>query len=400
MAGMEPKNGLVIAIDIRPLMGNKVSGVEVYTHHLLKYLFKIDKKNTYILFTNASKNQHYWLPPYDPKQVIFIETKVPNKLLNLSLSLLKWPKLDQLIIKKLQKLKKFTHIDVFFFPDLRLSALTNKVKKVQVIHDLSFEHYPNFFSLKTQFWYKLLRPKREMALSHHIIAVSNATKKDLQVTYKIDPTKIQVIYEGVEENFVNDTSIQEQVDLYKKYHLPERYFLFLATMEPRKNMRRIIEAFHLFKDRNPHEPIKLVMAGIKHPKIFSDVHLPKFSKDIIWPGFIEEKDKPALIKNAQAFLYPSLFEGFGLPLVEAMKCKTPIVTSNKSSMPEIVGNAGLLVNPENVDEIAQALEEILQPKLRKILKEKMGKRVGLFNWERCAKETLEIFESSGGRCRT
>lgn len=394
MAGMERKNGLVIAIDIRPLMGGKISGVEVYTHYLLKYLFKIDQKNTYLLFTNAIKNQDYWLPPYDPSRVFFIQTRFPNKLLNASLSFLRWPKLDKIILKRIQQNNKnISNIDIFFFPDLRLSALSPQLKKIQVVHDLSFEHHPDFFSKKTHLWYKFLKPKREVEKANKIIAVSKATKDDLMKTYSISQQKIQVIYEGVEENFAKNISDQKSLDLQKKYNLPQRYFLFLATMEPRKNMTRLIEAYQRFKAKNPDESIKLVMAGVEQPKIFSQVVVPQYSQDVMWPGFIEEEDKGALIKNAQAFLYPSLFEGFGLPLVEAMKCGTPILTSNKSSMPEIVGDAGLFTDPENTQEIASGLEKILKSEVQTALKEKMKKRVEIFSWKKCARETLAVFNS-------
>lgn len=374
---------MTIVIDIRPLMGGKHSGVEIYIHNLLEHLCRLDQKNTYVLFANASSDQSKYLPRYQQKNVYTVQTRIPNKLLNLSLFLFKRPRLDQL-------LKNFKP-DIWFLPDLRPTALSRGIKKVSVVHDLSFHHYPRFFSSKTRLWHKLLRPRQELSKSHKIIAVSDFTKKDLIATYHLPASKITVIHQGVAENFGKNLNEAQLQKVKNKYHLPDRYFLFLATLEPRKNTQRLINTFKKYKIKH-HDNLKLVMAGIKNNRIFSALNLEK-NPDLHFTGFIHEEDKAAVFSMAEAFLYPSLFEGFGLPLPEAMKCGTPIITSNVSSMPEIVKKAALLVNPEREDELLAAFENIQKATTIEHLKSKMAAQIKNFSWEKCAISTLALLTS-------
>ena len=155
-----------------------------------------------------------------------------------------------------------------------------------------------------------------------------------------------------------------------------------------------MKAFQKYRQDNPMSTIKLVMAGVPNPEIFSKYKI-KADPNIVLAGFIEEEDKAALYTMATAFIYPSLFEGFGLPLVEAMKCQTPIITSNGSSMPEIVKDAAILVDPFDINALAQALSAIQEPALKAKLQSLMEDRVKLFNWQKCAEETHRLILSLG-----
>ncbi len=390
-----------IVIDIRPLMEGNLSGVEVYLLNLLPELFACDQENSYILFANARRNVSFSLPDFQRKNVSVIQTKIPNKLLNVGLCFFRYPKLDKFIIKHLKKhpekapsTMKNNKIDIFFFPDLRPSKISRKVKKITVIHDLSFQHFKKFFSRKTRLWYKLMNPKREIKTSNHLIAVSSFTKSDLMETYRIPEEKITVIHEGISDDFGENLNEKKIMHVRRRYNLPQRYFLFLSTIEPRKNIQNMVKGFIVYKRLNPKDEAKLVIAGSKNSKIFSKV-MHDSHPDIMFTGFIDENDKAAVIQQADCFLYPSLFEGFGLPLLEAMKCGTPIITSNTSSMPEVVGNAALLVNPNFFDAISDALEKIQEPDVRAVLKKNMEIQAAKFNWKNCATATLEIFKTIG-----
>jgi len=384
-----------IVIDVRPLMEGKLSGIEVYIINLLNELFKIDHKNNYILFANASKDVTSKIPIFQNKNVTVIQTRIPNKILNLTLSLLRYPKLDKLILKHIKKhhknLQETNKIDLFFMPDLRPSALSKSVTKITTIHDLSFFHFKNFFSQKTKIWYKLVNPKREIKNSHKLIAVSTFTKNDLIESFKILPQKITVIYEAVSEKFAEQINSKDFENIKKLYHLPAKYYLFLSTIEPRKNIQNLIKGFIIYKRLHPNDSTKLVIAGSANPKIFSKVALNQH-EDILFPGFIHEENKASIIKNAEVFLYPSFFEGFGLPLLEAMKCGTPIITSNTSSMPEVVGDAAILINPNYPEAIAEALERIQKPEVKADLKKNMTNQINKFSWKKCAQETLNLFQ--------
>lgn len=387
-----------IVIDIRPLMEGKLSGIEVYILQLLRELFKIDQENSYILFANTAKKVH--LPDFNKKNVTIIQTKIPNKLLNIGLCFLRRPKLDKLILgyikkhsEKMPVTMEMTKLDIFFMPDLRPSALTRKIIKITTIHDLAFLHYKKFFSKKTRLWYKLLNPQREIKTSDHLIAVSSYTKKDVMETCGIPGNKITVIHEAVEESFGENLDEKKYEHIKRRYGLPEKYYLFLSTIEPRKNIQNLVRGFIIYKRLNPNDKAKLVIGGSKNNKIFSNV-MHDNHPDIFFTGFIDEEDKAAAIQHADVFIYPSFFEGFGLPLLEAMKCGTPIITSNTSSMPEVVGDAAILINPELPDTIAAALEKIRKPGIKEQLKKNMEKQIEKFSWKKCARETLKLFEET------
>ncbi len=375
---------MVIGIDVRPLIGNNMSGVEIYTKELLLQLFQLYPKTTFILYCNAAKKQNHLYQLFNQPNVKIVHTRLPNKLLNLSLSWFQWPKIDKTIRKK-TGLK----VDTFFCPDLRLTPLSRNCKKIMVVHDLSYHHFPQYFSLRTRLWYKLLNPKKELQKSDHIIVVSNFTKQDLIKTYSLDPQKITTIYEGISDQFV----VKTEQNITSKYNLPPKYFLFLATIEPRKNIQNLLKAFSIFTQKEDHHDIKLVLAGKTNPKIFAAVPQSQ-KKNIQFIGFVDEIDKPALYANAQAFIYPSLFEGFGLPLLEAMKTRTPTITSNTSSMPEVVGDVAILIDPNKPEEIAEAMRQILQPAVKKNLQEKMDHQIQKFSWEKCAKQTAKLLSLS------
>ncbi len=378
-----------ILIDLRPLMGGKTSGVEVYTRNIVEKLLQKETEDTYILWVNAWRRLNVFEPlEKNNSRVREVHTKIPNKILNLSLKLFKWPKIDSLISKSLDGLP----IDIVLMPDLRPSTFSKKVKKVMVIHDISFHHFPRFFSWKSRLWYRLLNPKDELFSSDAIIAVSHATKKDVVKTYHIPPEKIQVIHEAVDDDFGKELSEKRWQEIQRKYQLPDQYFLFLATIEPRKNMGKIIEAFLMFQSRNKEKKIHLVLAGQRNKKIFSTFELAT-SPHIHFPGFIDDKDKAEVMAHASAFLYPSLFEGFGLPLLEAMKCNTPIITSKTSSMPEVCGDAARYVDPGNASQIEEAMEEILKPEIRKKLSECGKQQIKKFRWDKCADETYRLLIS-------
>jgi len=376
-----------IVIDVRPLLGGRLSGVEVYTLRLIEHLLKIDRKNRYVLFSNSARKDTPDLTGSLSDNVKILHTSVPNKIMNLSLKLLRRPKIDQLVTKYIPDFKP----DVVFQPDLRSLAVKKGTKKICVIHDLSFHHFPHFFSLKKRIWHKFLKAKEYLRDYDRIIAVSEFTKKDLISTFGLDPGRITVIHEGIEEDFCSTFSPVKADEIKTRYHLPDNFFLFLATHEPRKNLSRLAKAFKSFKESDKMG-YKLVLVGRSNEKIFAKNRINP-DDDILITGFVPEEDKPYLFRMAKAFLYPSIFEGFGLPLLEAMKCGTPIITSDTSSMPEICADAALYVNPHSTADLVSAMHKIVEHAERQELKDNMSKRIKAFSWDKCAMETLSLIES-------
>ncbi len=371
-----------IAIDLRPLMVGKVSGVEVYIKSMLEALFKLKTKHKFVLWYNAFKNIDTSHFPKLPKNVKLVRTRIPNKLFNLSLSLLRYPKLDKLIGKG---------IDVVWIPDPRPAPISKNCKKVITFHDLSFEDFKYSFNFKTRLWHKILRPKKEAMEADAIVAVSKFTRGQLIEEYGIEKAKIKVTYEAAEDN-LRPINLPKGFEIIKrKYDLPENYFLCLSTLEPRKNTEGIIEAYLALQEDTKMD-VGLVIAGKKYPEIFSETKLKKHP-NIHLTGFIDEEDKALLYQHALTFLYPSFYEGFGLPILEAMQCGTPVITSDATAMPEVAGDAALLVNPNEPKELKNAMHEVYRDEqLRESLIQKGFEQVEKFSWKKTAQQFLRNLE--------
>lgn len=375
-----------IGIDIRCLEEGRKTGVEEYTLKLLENIFKLDKENEYVLFLNSFKGSKIntdWTEKY--RNVKIKGFKYPNKLLNLFFWYLDWPKIDKLLGK----------LDVFFMPNINFGSVSKATKLMLTVHDLSFELLPETFSLKRRLWHFFVNPKRICRKAEKIIAVSESTKNDIGIFYNIPKEKIEVIHSAVSEDFqVISRNDPKMLKVKERYGLPFNFILYLGAMEPRKNIVGIIRAYNQLRRLKNQEfdRYKLVIAGAKgwkEKEILKEIEKSPFRKDILDIGFVDSEDKPYLYNLASLFVYPSLFEGFGFPPLEAMKCGVPVITSNNSSLPEIVGNAGIMIDPERPDEIYKAMKEIL---LNKDLKNKLQKR-GLkksqnFDWKISAKKFL------------
>ncbi|MGL5830644.1 MAG: glycosyltransferase family 4 protein, partial [Candidatus Altimarinota bacterium] len=305
-----------------------------------------------------------------------IQTNFPNKFFNLALSFSSLFKIDQLIEKKLQRKIKF---DAFFMPDLRPFQISKNLPSITTIHDIAFLHFPRFYSFKSRLWYALIRAKNLIRKNTHIISVSNFTKQDLIKTLHLLENKITTIYPGLPAL----TTANNYSEIKKLYQLPEKYFLTLSTLEPRKNLQRIIQAFQKFSQNHPD--YQLIIAGNSNPEIFQSENFSK-TPQIHFIGFVPEEHKYQLIKNSQLLIYASLFEGFGFPILEAQACQTRVLTSNLSSMPEVAGTSAILVNPNSTDSIADGMEKLLK------IPSQNSENIQKFSWEKSAQELIKLFQ--------
>ncbi len=370
-----------IGIDIRCLTESQYSGISEYTHNLLKSLFLIDSKNQYFLFYNSAKRLQ--VPKFNFSNITYKDFKYPNKIFNLGISLFKITAIDKMI----------GNVDVFLTPSFLFTNLSSHCKKILVVHDLSFELYPEFFTLKKRLWHKLIGPKKLCQQADVIIAISENTKNDLINIYGIRPEKIKVIYQGINEMFFQPINESEKQKIKEKYNLPDNYLLYLGNLEPRKNVETLIMAFAKVKD----ESVKLVITGgeaWKYKKIYQLWQKSPAQKRIKFLGYVDSNDKPALYSLAKIFIYPSIYEGFGLPPLEAMSCGTPVITSFNSSLVEAVGDAGLLIDPNNSNELGVVINQLLADQnLQNLLKNKGLKHCQQFRWAKAAAEVLKIIES-------
>lgn len=380
-----------IGVDLRCLMGGRSSGVEEFALQLVNNLLKSDKKNEYILFFNSFGPIAFALSRLESgPNVKIIRTKWPNKLLNLLLWYFGWPNVDRLM----------GNPDLVYFPNLNFGRVSDKCFTVQTVHDMSFEHYPETFSLKGQLWHFFVGPRRICRQADLIVAVSQSTRDDLTERYRLDGQKISVIYSAIGPGYgIIDRNDLRMVEVSKKYGLPYKFIFFLGTIEHRKNLASLIRAYaQLKKSNNPElQKCKLVLAGnfgYGADAVRREISESGLADDILMIGPVAEEDKPHLYNLAVLFVYPSLYEGFGFPVLESMACGTPVITSNLSSLPEVAGDAAMLIDPEKPDELFQAMRMILIDKdLRARLSQSGLRNVQRFSWKKTAQSYLKVFES-------
>lgn len=373
-----------IGIDCRTILNPKSgerAGVGHYTYYLVKNLLKLDKKNEYVLYFDwrVQDTREFEQPNVKLKHFPFSQY---NKFLPFAYS-------HMLITAYLMK----EGLDVFHSPISSL-PLTYPKKSIITVHDLAIYKNPAWFPSQI-FSTKLLVPQ-SLRKADRIIAVSASTKKDLKEIFNVADKKIKVVYEGAVINkiLVNNKNI----DSLSKFKLWPNYMIFIGTLEPRKNIVTLLRAYKKLLDSGQQfKKYQLVLAGYKgykNDEVFSEIRALKLDKQVKYIGYVTQNQKVELLKKAVCFIFPSSYEGFGLPILEAMALGTPVISSNVSSMPEVAGQAALLVDPEKEQAITAALKKLLSDKkLQASLKKRGIGQAKKFSWERSAAETLKVYES-------
>lgn len=286
--------------------------------------------------------------------------------------------------------------DLFLSPDGMLS-LGAKCKQLPVIHDINFHHFPKDVPFWASKFYNRYFPlyAKEAA---RIATVSEYSKQDIVKHYGIDPGKIDVVYNGINENF---TTVDDIVKTATKKEVAEghEYFVFVGSLHPRKNINRLLQAFEKFKEES-NSNYKLVLAGATFwgmSELKQTMDAMKHSKDVVFTGRLSNENLNKVVASAFALTFIPYFEGFGIPMVEAMQCETPIIASNASCMPEIAGEAALFVNPYDIDEIKNAMLYLYNhPEEREQLIEKGINRRKLYSWDRSANLLWNSIEKAIG----
>lgn len=379
-----------IGIDIRSLAAGRRTGVEEYTIGLLKELFRLGGGHEYVLFYNAWGNAEPDLSFAEGFPHVSIRRfHIPNKLLNLSLWYFRYPKLDRLI----------GGVDVFFMPNLNFAAFSKETKLFVTAHDLSFELFPEHFSWKQRLWHFAINFRGLLRRADRVIAVSKSTQDDLLSFYALPKEKVSVICSGVDERFKpisrNDLGL---IATQEKYHLPYRFFLYLGTIEPRKNLESLIKAFEVFHrtaigEAGKYELVLAGRPGWNYKGLFKLIAASTAKEAIHMVGFVDDADKPALYNLASVFVYPSFYEGFGFPPLEALACGTPVIASHSASLPEVIGEAGVLIDPYRPDEILQALREITKDRsFQEKLRERALTQRRYFTWYQAGQAFLDLLK--------
>lgn len=286
--------------------------------------------------------------------------------------------------------------DVFISTDAYLS-LRSKTPQIAVFHDINFEHFPQDFPRLALWHYKRFFPKFAHK-AKKIITVSEFSKKDIIANYGVEPDKINVVYNGANEGF-KPLPEEEKVNVRNQYTAGYQYFMFVGSLHPRKNLARLFPAFDVFKEKTGSD-VKLVIVGEKRwwtEPIQKAFEAMKHQDDVVFVGHLQMSELHRVTAAALASVYVSYFEGFGIPIVEAYKCDVPVITSNVTSMPEVAGDAALLVAPFNIDSIADAMIQMLDENVRNALIEKGRVRRNDFSWDKAAEGWWSVINESAAK---
>lgn len=383
-----------IGINLLWLLRNYGSGVSVYAQNLLDNLFAIDKKNKYYLLINLynyrnlkkkyKKNKNVELKVIDIRyDFIFNPLKAVIKLI----ARLKKDDLfkEEITKREIQKIINKKKLDILFFLSgiIYPKSLLN-IKKIVTIYDLQHEYFPQNFSEKVLEYRKNIY-QYTVLNSDHIIAISDYTKKTIIEKYKINSDKITTVYLGAEA----------REDVKSKLRLPQNFIFYPATFWPHKNHLILIKAL---KELRPQFPdLNLIFTGaIKNTKLKKEIDdlisFYNLCDRVIYLGYVSEDDLSHIYRKARALIFPSSFEGFGLPIIEAFKQNLPVIAANNSSIGEIVNSAGLLFETNNLEMLVPQIKKILSDSgLRENLISKGRERAKIFTWENTAKETISVF---------
>jgi len=353
---------MIIGINALAAFKQPRTGVEEYVYQLIKHLTELQesKKHSFILYTSDNSNFNFQLPN------------------NFEIRRLKWP-LPMWTQIRLSAEMIRNKPEIFFIP-VHVLPLVHSKNSVVTIHGLEYEYYPKMYPLKHL---KYLRWSTKYALKNarKIIAVSENTKNDLVKLYGANPEKIKVVYHGVEKG--------QSFQGIKGQSLKSPFILYVGRIELKKNITGILEAYKILKKKY-QVPHKLILAGTEgygSEEILKNVK----NNDIVFSGYVPEEEKMLLFKKAEMFILPSFYEGFGMPILEAQAANCPVITSNISSMPEVAGEGAVLIDPNDIEQIAEAMYKIICDKeFKKRLIQEGQQNLKRFSWQKCAQETSEI----------
>lgn len=367
-----------IAVNIQPMLHSGKSGIGFYELELLKALTDYDKKDSFILqYFDLKRKQGNLDAQFSEKSV----SLRPCRWFNATLYQLMWTFLPVPYTLFFKDRPDVTMFFNYFLPPFA------RGKKLLVVHDTVIKDYPETMSFKTRTALRLTL-KRSIKRADKIITVSQFSKGQIVKHFGVAPEDILVIPCAADEKRFYPIADRDGVrkKVCPKYGIDEKYFLYLGNLEPRKNITRLIEAYSIAVKKKSDLPL-LVIAGGKswqYKEIFDKVKSIGLSGKVIFTGYVDDSDVVLLMNGAEAFCFPSLYEGFGMPPLEAMACGTPVIVSNTASLPEVVGGCGISVDPYNVSEISDALIKMTDATFNNEQRIAGIERAKTFSWKKSA----------------
>lgn len=366
-----------IGIDAHAI-GARQGGNETYIRNLISALADLDHENRYTLYFSTAQAAASWHHRHANFAVRLLPPPTPLVRVPVALAYeLRRRPVDVL------------HVQYTAPPFCPAPIVTT-------IHDLAFEHLPETFTRrgKTQLRLTVRRTARR---AEHILTVSEYSRQDIIKTYRLPPDKVTVTHNGCEAQFTPIGSEQEAGAIKRKFGISKDYLLAVGSLQPRKNLVRLLHAYAKLRAQQPDFQLQLVLVGRQlwlYQEILREIKQQNFAADVIVTDYVSDEDLPALYRSAVALVYPSLFEGFGLPPLEAMACGTPVIASDTSSLPEVVGQAALLVDPYDEAAIVQAIWQIARDAfLRQRLQQAGLAQAKQFTWRAAAEKTLAVYRA-------
>jgi len=353
-----------------------------------RYTFNLRKS---ILKTNGKYDYHFYEPGNTGNGItaggLVIQSDEPVATPQNNVLRILWEQIMLPIYSRKDRL------DLFHYTDHALSLFQSTRQVIITVHDIAYIRFPDLMNKSRQI-YKRSILRESIKRASIIVADSYSTKRDVVEFFGINEKKIKVVHLGVESRFCPISNVEE----YRlKNKLASKMILNVGTLEPRKNVITLMKAFNKLREKG-FEDYKLVIAGEKgwlYEQIFKEVEHSDMKNEILFLGVVKDEDLPMLYNCAEIFVYPSLYEGFGLPPLEAMACGIPVITSNTSSLPEVIGNAGIMVDPGDANSLSEAMCKVLKDKELRLRMRNMGlERSKLFSWDNTAKQMLKIYDEA------
>ena len=365
-----------IAIDAHSV-GSQLAGNETYAVNLIEALAEIDPVNQYTLYVTRQSAIDRFANRWSNFKVR--QTLPHTPLVRIPITLSAELRKDPVDLLHVQ----------YTAPPFAPCPI------VATIHDLSFEHLPETFNRRSRAQLRLT-VRHTARRAARILTLSEFSRRDISETYKIDLDRIAVTPAAASPHFARVTSETELEGIRQKYGIQRDYILSLSSIQPRKNLVRLIEAYSYLHQHKSRDLPQLVIAGKKgwlESEVFQVAKQSAAANDIVFTGYVSDSELPALYSGALCFVYPSYFEGFGLPVLEAMQCGTPVIVGNRTSLPEVVGDAGILIDPFNHIELADAIAHLVSnPAARDELRELGNERAKAFDWLETARLTLQAYK--------
>ncbi len=366
--------------------GYRQAGVSRYVEHLLRALPAVDPDDEFVVFAGPAA-RHPEHERYFPAALRWATTRLPTERPPVRIA---W---EQAVGPRALRRAR---IDVAHAP-VNVGPIFSPAPSVVTVHDLSFLHYPEQYPGMKQRYLNLLT-RLSVERADRVIAVSESTRQDVLRFYRVASERVATVPNGLDPSFRRIEDRETLAAFRARHGLPTCFILFVGTLQPRKNLVGLLRAYARLL---PRLDVPLVVVGAKgwlYEGVFQEARALGVSERVVFAGYAPPEDLPLWYAAASVFVYPSLYEGFGLPVIEAMACGTPVVTSNTSSLPEVAGEAALLVDPTDPDALAEAIERALTDEaLRWELKERGYERARRFNWERTARETVAVYRAAAGR---